>query len=166
MKSSTYRKKKGSWKGKDAIHFVSKSSMAISAAMGERGEPMGKSDFYLYEVFWKLNEELDKQILSPFLNWYQGIFACGWIFGHLSLMPLIAMPIWTLVNSDSGSHEMILWFGIRHTGNFFKFLPFVFFIEINSHWWEFQSESKRLKVWNFELHFFWTLNSTKNINNI
>ena len=38
--------------------------------------------------------------------------------------------------------------------------------EINSHWWRLQSESKRLKTWNFELHFFWTPKPTKNINNI
>ena len=36
----------------------------------------------------------------------------------------------------------------------------------NSHWRGLQSESKRLKTWNFELHFFWTLKPTKNINNI
>ena len=54
---------------------------------------------------------------------------------------------------------------IRHTGNFLV-SSFVFFIEINSHWWGLQSESKRLKLWNFELYFFWTLKRTKNINNI
>ena len=79
--------------------------------MGERGESMGKPDFCLCEVLCKLKEEFDEQILSPFSNWYQGIFACIWIFSHLSVMPLIAMPIWTLVNSDTASNEMILCFG-------------------------------------------------------
>ena len=36
----------------------------------------------------------------------------------------------------------------------FYILTFVFFIEINSHWWGLQPESKRLKIWNLEFTFF------------
>ena len=54
---------------------------------------------------------------------------------------------------------------IHHTGYFSSFFLCIF-IEINYDWWGLQPESKHLKIWNFELHFFWTLKPTKNINNI
>ena len=54
---------------------------------------------------------------------------------------------------------------IGHTCYFLSFFLCIF-IEINSHWWGLQSESKGLKIWNFEIHFFWTLKPTKNIHNI
>ena len=47
-------------------------------------------------------------VLIHFSNWYQGIFTCVWIWGHLSLIPLIAIPIWKFVMSETASEEMIL----------------------------------------------------------
>ena len=56
---------------------------------------------------------------------------------------------------------------IGYTCKLLSFFPFVFSYKFFfKFWWGLQSESKRLKIWNFELHFFWTLKPTKNINNI
>ena len=82
--------------------------MTISAAMEESGEPMGKPDICLKKVPRRLNAELAEQVRSPISNWYQGILTCGWIWVHLSLMPLIAVPIWTFVKSEAASSEIIL----------------------------------------------------------
>ena len=59
------------------MHFFSRSSMTISAAIGESGEPIGKSDFCLKNIPWKLNAEFVEHVLIPFSNWYQGMFTCG-----------------------------------------------------------------------------------------
>ena len=51
MMSSTYRKKKGGSKGKDAIHFVSNSPMAISAAWEKEGNPWESQIFVCVRCF-------------------------------------------------------------------------------------------------------------------